>query len=97
MAATPGPSQSRRTRHRAAERLVQHIVGGWRCQALHAAVQLELPEALRDGPRSATDLATARACDADGAVHAGRGTGAGGRPLHADRQRAAAVPTRHDR
>ena len=64
MAATPGPSQARR--HRAAERLVQHIVASWRCQALHTAVQLDLPDALRDGPRSATDLATALACDADG-------------------------------
>lgn len=63
---TAAPRNAVRRQHRGAERLVQHIVGGWRCQALHAAVQLELPDALRAGPRSATDLAAALACDADG-------------------------------
>lgn len=51
---------------RAAHRLVRHIVAGWRCQAIHTAVQLALPEALADGPRGAAELASALACDADG-------------------------------
>jgi hypothetical protein len=66
VAATPKAAPQRRQGQPAAERLVRHIVSGWRCQALHAAVQLLLPEALRDGPRSAEDLAIELACDADG-------------------------------
>ena len=51
---------------RAANRLVRHIVAGWRCQAIHAAVQLGLPHALADDPRAVGDLAKALACDGDG-------------------------------
>lgn len=56
---------SRQAGPRAAERLVQHIVAGWRCQALHAAVQLGLPERLADGARSAPELAEAGGADPD--------------------------------
>lgn len=51
---------------RAADRLVGHIVAGWRCQAIHAAVQLGLPEALADGPHAAGELTEKLACDGDG-------------------------------
>jgi hypothetical protein len=52
--------------NRAAARLVQHIVSGWRCQALHAAVKLGLPERLADAPQQAADLAVALDCQEDG-------------------------------
>jgi hypothetical protein len=49
----------------AAARLVRHITAGWRCQALHAAVQLGVAEALALQPRAAADLATALGLQAD--------------------------------
>lgn len=55
----------RRPQGRAADRLVQHIVGGWRCQAIHAAVQLGVPEALAPGARTADELAGTLGCDPD--------------------------------
>lgn len=51
---------------RAATRLLQDIVGAWRCQALHAAVQLQIPEHLADGPRTVSDLSAVLACSPDG-------------------------------
>lgn len=51
--------------HRASARLVQHIVAGWRSQALHAAVVLGLPEALARGPRAAEALANNLQCHPD--------------------------------
>lgn len=61
---TPSGSNPR-GKDRAAARLVQHIVGGWRSQAIHAAVQMGVTDALIDGPRTADDLASALGCDAD--------------------------------
>jgi hypothetical protein len=52
--------------NRTAARLIQQIVSGWRCQALHAAVKLGLPERLADGPQHAADLAVTLDCQADG-------------------------------
>lgn len=51
---------------RAALQLVQHIVAGWRCQAIHSAVQLGLPEHLQAKPLGASALATATGADPDG-------------------------------
>lgn len=52
--------------HRAADRLVQHIVSGWRCQAIHAAVQLGVTDALADSACTSDELATQLDCDPDG-------------------------------
>lgn len=49
-----------------AQRLVRQIVSGWRTQALHAAVELELPERLAAGPRTPSELAGLRGDDVDG-------------------------------
>lgn len=51
---------------RAATRLLNDVVGVWRCQALHAAVQLQLPEALSDGPTAVDALAARLDCSEDG-------------------------------
>lgn len=53
------------TSQAAAARLVRHITAGWRCQALHAAVQLGVADALAGHPRAAPDLATALGVQAD--------------------------------
>ena len=51
--------------HRDAARLVRHIVSGWRCQALHSAVRLGVPEGLAAAPRHASDLAATLDCQVD--------------------------------
>lgn len=64
---------SRRTTDRAAARLVRHIVAGWRCQALHAAVQLGIPEALAPRPQSVAQLASGTGANEDGLARLLRG------------------------
>lgn len=54
-------------------RLVRDIVAGWRCQALHAAVQLNIPEALSSGPQTAADLACITGAHEDGLARLLRG------------------------
>lgn len=61
------------TLDRAAASLVRHIVAGWRCQALHAAVQLGVPEALAGQAQSVEALATALGADEDGLARLLRG------------------------
>ena len=46
-------------------RLVQDITACWRTQALHAAVQLNLPDQLAAGPQTAAGLAAACQCEVD--------------------------------
>ena len=48
------------------QRLIAQITACWRTQALRAAVQLELPEQLAQGPRDLAALAAASDCAADG-------------------------------
>ncbi len=50
---------------RASAQLVQHIVAGWRTQALHAAVTLGVPDALAGGAQSPASLADQLQCHAD--------------------------------
>ena len=50
---------------RASAQLVQHIVAGWRTQALHAAVTLGVPDALAGGAQSPEALAEKLQCHAD--------------------------------
>jgi len=50
---------------RASAQLLQHIVSGWRTQALHAAVTLGVPDALAGGAQSPGSLAETLQCHAD--------------------------------
>lgn len=47
----------------ARRRLVGHVTAAWRTQALHAAVQLALPDRLAEAPADAAMLAPACACE----------------------------------
>lgn len=63
MARLSAPAESQ---PRGAAGLVRHIVAGWSCQVLHAAVQLGLPDLLAAAPQPSAQLAVAMDCDPDG-------------------------------
>ncbi len=58
----PSTSTAAGARARAATRLVRDIVVGWRCQAIHAAVQVGIADCLADGARTAADAANTLDC-----------------------------------
>jgi len=59
-------ARRRNTTSHSARRLTRQIVSGWRTQAIHAAVQLGVPDHLHAGPQSVLQLAETLACSADG-------------------------------